>query len=228
MLLFLKTTNIKTLLIYGVKIVLVPTLTYHHIQLYIKFLRPMILLDSHRALRDRYLFVASKKDTGKTLGTISHSLITDRLSKCFEKAGIFKAKPDSYKRVSCSSIRFSIITELVALGESSLETIAHCYGKHRVEVCKKHYVQLFQIKALQSYPGKVTNSVGLLQKRKRKQQTRLELLGKKNFPTLEQIKPWYKDLKSYHKVHANKDVTDKGLENLFESFERERIVWDNG
>ena len=224
MLLFLK-TNIKTLLIYGVKIVLVPTLTYHHIQLYIKFLRPMILLDSHRALRDRYLFVASKKDMGKTLGTISNSLITDRLSKCFEKAGIFKAKPDSYKRVSCSRIRFSIITELVALDESSLETIAHCYGKHGVEVCKKHYVQFFSDQSAAELSWKSYQQCRVLTKEEEKAaKTRLELLAKENFPTLEQIKPWYKDLKSYHKVHANKDVTDKGLENLFESFERERIV----
>ena len=224
-----KNNKYKTSLIYGAKIVLVPTLTYHHIQLYVKFLRPMILLDSHRALRDRYLFVASKQDTGKTLGTISHSLITDRLSRCFEKAGIFKAKPDSYKRVSCSRIRFSIITELVALGENSLDSIAHCYGKHGVDVCKKHYVQFFSDRNAAELSWKSYQRCRALTKGEKKAaNTRLELLAKKNLPTLDQIKRWYKDLKSYYKVHSNTDVTDKGLENLFESFQRERVVWDNG
>ena len=224
-----KNNKYKTSLIYGAKIILVPTLTYHHVQLYIKFLRPTILLDSHRALRDRYLFVASKQDTGKTLGTVSHSLITARLSRCFEKAGIFKAKPDSYKRVSCSRIRFSVITELVALGENSLDSIAHCYGKHGVDVCKKHYVQFFSDRNAAELSWKSYQRCRALTKGEKKAaNTRLELLAKKNLPTLEQIKRWYKDLKSYHKVHTNTDVTDKGLEKLFESFQRERAVWDNG
>ena len=74
---------------------------------------------------------------------MSHSLITTFMSKCFERAGIFEGKPGSYKRVSCSRIRFSIITELVALGENSLYSIAHCYGKHGVEVCKKYFAQFY-------------------------------------------------------------------------------------
>ena len=103
----------------------------------------MMILDSHRTLRDRPLFVVSKQDQAKTMGTLSHNLITKRLSKCFERAGIFENKPESYKRVSYSRIRFSIITELVAPGKDSLDSIAHCCGKHGVEVCKKHYVQFF-------------------------------------------------------------------------------------
>ena len=137
-----KNNKYKTSLICGAKVILVPTLTNHHIQLYIKYLRSLLILDSHRALKDRYLFVSSKKDSKKTT-TMSHSLITTRLSQCFKKAGIFDNKPGSYKRVSCSRIRFSIITELLVLGEDSLDTIAHCYGKHGVEVCRKHYVQFY-------------------------------------------------------------------------------------
>lgn len=90
----------KTSLIYGAKVILAPTLTNHHIQLYIKYLRPSLILDSHRALRDRHLFVSSKKDETKKTCTMSHSLIRTRMSKCFEKAGIFEGKPESYKRVS--------------------------------------------------------------------------------------------------------------------------------
>ena len=56
-----KNNKYKTSLIHSAKIILVPTLTYKHIQLYVKYLRPTLILDSHRAPRDRYLFVSSKK-----------------------------------------------------------------------------------------------------------------------------------------------------------------------
>ena len=95
-----KNNKYKTSLIYGAKVILAPTLTNHHIQLYIKYLRPSLILDSHRALRDRHLFVSSKKDETKKTCTMSHSLIRTRMSKCFEKAGIFEGKSESYKRVS--------------------------------------------------------------------------------------------------------------------------------
>ena len=137
-----KNNKYKTSLIYGLKIILAPTLTHHHIQLYLKFLRPLLVLDSHRAPKDRHLFVPSKQDnTKKTV--MAHNLITSRLSKCFNRAKVYPDKPSSYHRVSCSRIRFSIIMELVSLGEDSLNFIAHCYGKHGVEVCKKHYIQFF-------------------------------------------------------------------------------------
>lgn len=223
-----KNNKYKTSLICGAKVILVPTLTNHHIQLHIKYLRPLLILDSHRALKDRYLFVSSKKDSKKTT-TMSHSLITTRLSKCFEKAGIFDNKPESYKRVSCSRIRFSIITEFVALGEDSLDTIAHCYGKHGVEVCKKHYVQFYSNMKGAELSWKSYQKCRTLTKEEEKASaTRLELLTKKVLPTFQAIDRWYKRIKSYHKVHSHVDVTDVGLENLLERFRDERIVKDNG
>ena len=119
---------------------------------------------------------------------MSHSLITTRLSKCFEKAGIFDNKPESYKRVSCGRIRFSIITELVALGEDSLDTIAHCYGKHGVEVCKKHYVQFYSNMKGAELSWKSYQKCRTLTKEEEKASaTRLELLTKKVLPTFQAI-----------------------------------------
>ena len=60
-----KNNKYKTSLIYGAKIIFVATLTYKHIQLFVKYLRPTLILDSHRAPRDRYLFVSSKNDETK-------------------------------------------------------------------------------------------------------------------------------------------------------------------
>ena len=56
-----KNNKYKTSLIYGAKIILVPTLTYKHIQLYVKYLRPTLILDSYRAPRDIPVCVLKKR-----------------------------------------------------------------------------------------------------------------------------------------------------------------------
>ena len=224
-----KNNKYKTSLIYREKITLVPALTYHHIKLYLKYLRPLILLDSHRALRDRYLFVASKTGPQTKALQMSHPLITNLLSKCFENGGVFSSKPEAYKKVSCSRIRFSIITELVALGEDNLDSIAHCHGKHNMEVCKKHYVQFYSNKTATELSWKAYERCKTLTKEEQKAvNKRAELLSKKKLPAIRDIQTWYKELRNYHKVHANVDVTDKGLENILEGFIRERAVRDDG
>ena len=64
-----KNIKYKTSLIHGAKIVSVPTPRHHHLQLYIKLLRPMFVLDAHRVLQDRHLFVPSKQFKEKHNGT---------------------------------------------------------------------------------------------------------------------------------------------------------------
>ena len=160
---------------------------------------------------------------------MSHSLITACLSKCFERAGIFDGKPESYKRVACSRIRFFIITELVALGEDNLDTIAHCYGKHGVEVCKKHYVQFYSNRKAAELSWKSHQKCRTLTKEEKKaSKTHFELLTKKVLLTFQAIDKRYKRLKSYHKVYSHVDVTDVGLENILQQFRDERTVKDNG
>ena len=139
---------------------------------------------------------------------MSHSLITNRLSKCFGKAGILENKPEAYRRVSCSRMRFSIITELVALREDSLDSIAHCYGKHGIEVRKKHYVQFFSNREAAELSWKSYESCRSLTKDEETLVNKpLELLEKRSLPTAQQIEKWYKELKSFHKVHSNVNVT---------------------
>ena len=138
------------------------------------------MLDSHRAPRDRHLFVASKQDnTKKTV--MAHNLITSCLSKCFDRGKVYSDQPWSYYRVSCSRIRFSIITELVSLGEDSLDSIAYCYGKHGVEVCKKHYIQFFSNQKATELSWKAYKRCTTLTKEEQKAaDTRLEPLAKKS------------------------------------------------
>ena len=72
---------------------------------------------------------------------MNHSLVSKCLTRSFEKAEVFRK--DGYKNVSPSRIRFSAITELVMLGEDTLDNIAHCFAKHSTQTCKKFYVQFF-------------------------------------------------------------------------------------
>ena len=58
--------------------------------------------------------------------------------------------------------------------------------------------------------------------------TCLELLAKKTLPTVKAVHKWYKDLKSYPKVHSNIDVMHKGLEEILEHFQHGRTVGKNG
>ena len=191
------------------------------------------MLDTHRALRDRHLFVPPKQDNLKK-NIMAHNLITKHLSKCFEKAQVFADKPASCNRVSCSRIRFSINTELVALGEDSLNSIAHCHGKHRAEVCKKYYIQFFSNRKAGELSWKSYERCRTLTKEEEKaSNTCFKLLVKKALPTFKVVHKWYihkryKDLKSYHKVYSNVDMTEKGLEEILKPFQYERALRKDG
>ena len=125
--------------------------------------------------------------------------------------------------MACSRIKFSIITELVSLGEDSLDSIAHCYSKHGIKVCKKHYIQFFSnTKATELSWKSYERCRTLTKEEKKASNTHLKLLVKKT------IKKWYKDFKSYHKVHFNVNVTDKGLEGILERFQHERTLRKDG
>ena len=94
-----------------------------------------------------------------------------------------------------------------------------------MEVCKKHYVQFYSNKTATELSWKAYERCKTLTKEEQKSvNKRAELLSKKKLPAIRDIQTWYKELRNYHKVHANVDVTDKGLENILEGFIRERAV----
>ena len=98
----------------------------------------------HRAPRDRYIFMSSRHTSAKEITEqMSQSTITWRMIRSFEKAQIFDNKLEAYKRISCSRVRFSVITELIALGTESLHQIVYTFGKQKKVMCKYFYVQFF-------------------------------------------------------------------------------------
>ena len=89
--------------------------------------------------------MASKTDaTSAKAIQLQHTTLLWCLTKTCERAGLFQNEDDAiYKRMTCSRIRFSVITELVSLGEDSLENITFCFRKHTKEVCKTFCVQFW-------------------------------------------------------------------------------------
>lgn len=73
------------------------------------------------------------------MNQMNHSLVSKCITRSFGKSQVF-LETKRYANVSSSRIRFSVITELIMLGEDTLDNIAHCFAKHSKETFKKFYV----------------------------------------------------------------------------------------
>ena len=72
--------------------------------------------------------MSSKTDSTSTkIAQLQHTTLSNCLTKTCERTGIFQTEEEVYKRMTCSGIHFSVITELVSLGEDSLDNIAFCF-----------------------------------------------------------------------------------------------------
>ena len=134
----IKSKKYKVSIIYGAKMILATNEIFEQLQLYIKHVRPRFISDTHRLNRDRYVFVSSQSDdkVATKPEPMNQSMVSQCLTRSFEKSEVFQGK-ESFPRMSCSRIRFSIITELICLGTEELENIAHCFAKHDKKVCKR-------------------------------------------------------------------------------------------
>ena len=139
--------NYKTSLIYADKLILVSESLYNEINTYITYVRPMLIDDKFRSPKLRYIFTSSKDSSEKKelMNQMSHSLVSKCLSQSFEKSEVFLGKNGKRGEFPNVSHRgcFSVITEIIMLGEDSLNNIAHCFRKHSKETCKKFHVQFF-------------------------------------------------------------------------------------
>ena len=86
---------------------------------------------------DSFLHLQTKSKDREYLGQMNHSLVTQCLTRTFEKSKVFAKTKDRYKSVSPSIIRFSVLAELIALGDERLDNVAHCFAKHGTNVSKK-------------------------------------------------------------------------------------------
>ena len=65
---------------------------------------------------------------------IKPSLVSQCLTRTFEKSDVFSGIKNCYQDVSSSSIQFSVIAELVCLRSEDLNSVALCCAKDSVDV----------------------------------------------------------------------------------------------
>ena len=154
------------------------------------------------------------------MSQMNHSLVSKCLTQSFEKAKVFNKK--RYPNVSPSRIRFSVITELIMLGEDTLDNIAHCFAKHSAQTCKKFYVQFFSNREAARLSWKSWQIFKPIAKEEEKAiRMRQSKLSKTSIPTPEKIKSWYKQLQNVLKLSEDLDLDDKGLDALIAQFSNE-------
>ena len=206
----------KVSIIYGSKLILAPEDLYNQIKLYMEHLRPKLIDDKHRLNRERYLCVIKTRFI-RLEGCPSPAWC---LTATCERSGVFENVADSItKRMSTSRIRFSVITELVCLGEDSLDNIAYSFGKHTKEVCKKFYVQFWSNREAARLSWKVhqmvnTENEGKAINRKEKK------LDQKKIRQVKDTEQWITNRINTLKL-AGTDVDDPGLMDLVRKFKDE-------
>ena len=108
---------------------------------FINFIRLTLSAMKLKKNKLRCLFTSSSKQA--FLLQMKPSVVTQCLTRTFEKSQVYLGVKNRFKSTSPPRIRFSVITELICLENDSLDSVAHCFAKHGTEVYKKFYVQFF-------------------------------------------------------------------------------------
>ena len=121
----------KTSLVYGKKVIYASPSLYYNLKTYIPYAWPIITDDKFWSNKLRYIFTSSANDDKKKFLTkwITVWFQNAWPERSFKKAEVFKK--NIYKNVLPSRIRFSVTTELIMLGEDTLDIITHCFAKQQ-------------------------------------------------------------------------------------------------
>lgn len=90
----IKSKKYKVLIIHGAKIILSSKDLCKQLQLYIKYVWPKFITDTHRSKKDRCVFVSCRCDE-KILSKpepMNHWMVTKCITRLFEKAKVFADK----------------------------------------------------------------------------------------------------------------------------------------
>ena len=167
------------------------------------------------------LSVASGIDATNTkVPHLQQTLFSSCLTRTCERAYVFENNGELYKRTSSSTIHFSVITELVSLGEDSLENIVYCFEKHTKEVCKKFYVQLWSTREAARLSWKQCHQMYSTENEKKAAQLREDLLSKTRSPEVDYIEPWIAKRIKLLKLTGT-EVEDLGLMEIIKRFKDE-------
>jgi|GEM_PF-6503025 len=116
-------------------------------RVYMGYMRPFFIKDDALPKYKRYLFVPLRALHGQKM---SHSVVTQCLSRSIEKAKVFESK-EEFTRVSATRIRMAVLTALVSIPEASLNSIANHFMMHKESTSKKFYVQRWSVKEAWRY-----------------------------------------------------------------------------
>lgn len=85
----ISSSNYKTSMLYGKKVLMLSEEVYQYLLSYIKYLRPLFVVDIGLPSHKRYVFTSSRTKKGDQYGTVEHSLISNALTTTFKAAGVF-------------------------------------------------------------------------------------------------------------------------------------------
>ena len=94
------------------------------------FIRPELIKDETKQMRD--LFTTSTKQA--FLSQMKTTVVSQCLTRAFGRSKVLLGVKNRFNNISLSGIRFSAITELICLGNESLDSVPHCFAKHGTKV----------------------------------------------------------------------------------------------
>lgn len=179
-----KSSKYKTSMIYGSKEMVVPEDLFKSIQIYVEKIHPII------SGKDcNYLFSSSRnRSNSDSRDAMDHSLISNSMTKSFLSAGVKIIG----ERVSPSSLRCAVVTDLVGMEGENCDNIAQFFMKHRPETSRKFYINNWAKQeslriAMKCYSRFITNPD--LEKVSKERNEMMKCPP----PTLNKIKNWLKE-----------------------------------
>lgn len=158
------------------------------------FIRPEHIKDKTKQMRD--LFTTSTKQA--FLSQMKTTVVSQCLTRAFGRSKVLLGVKNRFNNISLSGIRFSAITELICLGNESLDSVPHCFAKHGTKVCKRFYVQFFSNREAARLSWKCTNLfTHVNQDEEKTVSLREKLLSKAKVPNSTKIKKWCEEIRIY-------------------------------
>ena len=177
----------KVSMLYGAKIILLDSILYEQLKLYIQVYCPIVSNDSDLHKQNVYVFTLSRFSTTKPLAQkMDHLAISNAMTSAFLKANILDCSC-----VSCYRIKMSVLTEIVSLGKESIFNIASCFAKHTEKVCKKYYIQHYSEREAARLSCSCYNMYKPLEDIQKPAKVRKTAIAKAALPKSGTIKKWF-------------------------------------
>ena len=208
-------------MLYGSKVIVIPSDVFAELTTYIKILRASMIDDGELNSYFRFVFVSSRFNSvdSKTL-QMKHSVVSNCLTTTFKNAGILMNSERS-DRVSCTRVRASVATELAGMGNENLEKLATVFMKHKPDTCRKFYVKNYANRESLRISMKCYDAFKLNPKTADAANSLRSKALKRKIPSLKEVKAWVNNQESLIKDKFGVGLLDDELNKLFNQIELE-------